>query len=260
MTSVRLPATASVEEFRAELRNGLNTPFDKERKWGDAKWGCYAFYDYDKQPIYVGQTIERLRVRVGRHLTNQRTDVVAMRILDVFEVAEVELFPLWEYQEVTTRSPEFPAAKRHLDALEFALYQKVIQKSLFQAVLNEQLPRNPGPLDSLPPSLRFSVAGGATRAEREHDDVRLARRAETISRLAAVAHERGNVTPNLRRVLVVQAARLTLLAAARLAEATGNPKPEASLIDLKHLVFDMFDHTDLNYRQAPGDDDEPDEA
>ena len=30
---------------------------------GNSRWGVYAFYDYDGEPIYVGQTNESLRVR-----------------------------------------------------------------------------------------------------------------------------------------------------------------------------------------------------
>jgi hypothetical protein len=64
------------------------------RKIGNAKYGVYVFYDYDGEPIYVGQTYETLRSRIGRHLTNQRTDAVAMNVLDPFEVAEIGVWPL----------------------------------------------------------------------------------------------------------------------------------------------------------------------
>jgi hypothetical protein len=76
----------------------LNTPGANGKKIGNAKWGVYAFYDYDGEPIYVGQTYESLRQRIGRHLTNQRTDAVAMNVLDPFEVAEVEVWPLWDLE------------------------------------------------------------------------------------------------------------------------------------------------------------------
>jgi hypothetical protein len=68
-----LPAI-SVREFRHLLDTALADRDDHGRRWSDARWGCYAFYDYDGEPIYVGQTNERLRTRVRRHLTNQRTD------------------------------------------------------------------------------------------------------------------------------------------------------------------------------------------
>ena len=64
------------------------------RTVGSHTWGIYAFYDYDGEPIYVGQTFEGLASRIGRHLTNQRTDAVAMNVLDPFEVAEIRVWPL----------------------------------------------------------------------------------------------------------------------------------------------------------------------
>src|SRR5262245_26710166 len=84
-----------VAAIRAEIRRFLDTPDMAGRKIGNAKYGAYTFYDYDGEPIYVGQTIEMVRSRIGRHLTNQRTDAVAMNVLDPFEVAEIEVWPLY---------------------------------------------------------------------------------------------------------------------------------------------------------------------
>src|SRR5437660_3647715 len=67
-----------VAVIRAEIRRFLDTLDSAGRKIGNAKYGAYAFYDYDREPIYVGQTEEMLRSRIARHLTNQRTDAVAM--------------------------------------------------------------------------------------------------------------------------------------------------------------------------------------
>jgi hypothetical protein len=179
-----------------------------------------------------------------------------MRVLDVFEVAAIELWPLWDYQEIRSGSHRYNEAKEHLDALEFAIYLRALAASRFHAVLNEKLPPVSDPLDELPPSKRFPLTSGATEVERKHDDVRIARRAATISRLAAVAHERGSVSVGLRRVLVVQAARLTYLAASRLAKATGNPEPNHNLIDVERLVVDMFHHPEVDSDQP--DEDAPD--
>lgn len=83
-----------VAAIRRELSAFLNQEDAKGRKIGSAKHGIYAFFDYDEEPIYTGQTYESLRSRIGRHLTNQRTDAVAMSVLDPFEVAFVEVWPL----------------------------------------------------------------------------------------------------------------------------------------------------------------------
>lgn len=232
-----LPAPP-VREFRKLLDVALSEQDDQGRKWADARWGCYAFYDYDGEPIYVGQTNEQLRVRVQRHLTNQRTDAVAMRILDIFEVAEMELWPLWDLQEVTkkTSPPEvFFSAQIALNSAEYTAYLKAIEGSRFKAILNEKIPPIAPQVD-LPPSRRFTLISDETREERGHPDVRIARRAETISRLAAVAHERGEVSDGLRRVLVIQAVRLAYISAARLAYVEGRPEPDPSAIDVTGLV------------------------
>ena len=231
-----LPAI-SVREFRQLLDAALADRDDHGRRWADARWGCYAFYDYDGEPIYVGQTNERLRTRVRRHLTNQRTDAVAMRILDVFEVAELELWPLWDFDEVTKRRDPggFRDAQICLDSVEYTAYLNAIEASRFKAILNEKIPPVSATV-KLPPSARFQLISAQTRAERGHPDVRIARRAETISRLAAVAHERGEVSDGLRRVLVIQAVRLAYISAVRLALVEGRQAPEPAAIDITGLV------------------------
>src|SRR6266566_1161056 len=101
----RLGPPADVASIRTEIRKFLETSSDEGEKIGNCKFGVYAFYDYDGEPIYVGQTNEKLRVRIGRHLTNQRTDAVAMNVLDPFEVAEIEVWPLVELEGRDTRDP-----------------------------------------------------------------------------------------------------------------------------------------------------------
>lgn len=223
-----------VQEFRGLLDVALDEPDDSGRVIGNAKFGVYAFYDYDGEPIYVGQTNEQLRTRVRRHLTNQRTDAVAMRVLDVFEVAELELWPLWELQG----SPPAEARAR-LDAVEYAVYMGAIRASRFSAILNEKIPPV-SPLIEVPASRRFDLRGATALDERLHPDVRIARRAETIARLAAVARERGEVSDGLRRVLVIQAIRLTHLAAVRYAETRGEASPPAAAIDAVRLVGQLL--------------------
>ncbi len=51
--------------------------------------GVYALCDLDGQPIYVGQSVDGIRSRVRRHLTSARSDVIANRQIDVWEVAFV---------------------------------------------------------------------------------------------------------------------------------------------------------------------------
>lgn len=226
-----LPA-GQVQEFRNLLASALEKEDDQGRRWANAKWGVYAFFDYDGEPIYVGQTNEQLRTRIRRHLTNQRTDAVAMRVLDIFEVAEMRLWPLWDL-EVKNASDK--AAKTALDAAEYSAYLEAIKTSRFKAILNEKIPPKSTPI-TLPPSEKFALISNETRMTLGHPDTRIARRSDTISRLAAVVHERGAVSDGLRRVLVIQAVRLTYLTAFRLAQAEGKPEPDSSAINIEKLI------------------------
>jgi len=223
-----------VQEFRQALDVALNEVDEEGRVVGNAKFGVYAFYDYDGEPIYVGQTNEQLRTRIRRHLTNQRTDAVAMRVLDIFEVAEIELWPLWDLE-----SEGKEKAKERLDQVEYSAYAHAIKVSRFKAILNEKIPPAMQ-LDALPLSHRMRLVDNDPHDERWHPDVRIARRAETISRLAAVARERGEVSDGLRRVLVIQAVRLTYLSAARYTESQGDSPPDPSAIDVNALVGELL--------------------
>lgn len=202
------------EDLRVKLVKFLDSEFDdpvtgEKRRVGNFRWGVYAFYDYDNEPIYVGQTNEMLRTRIRRHLTNQRTDAVAMSVLDPFEVFEIEVFPLPQFQTLT-KGPRVDA-KAHLNALEHAVYKDAVKKSFFKAILNEKDPPPPTVPVEIPPSLRMRVVSDEVAKIRSHPDFRIARRALIISRLAQVISER-KVQGGLRRVLLTQAMRLQWLA------------------------------------------------
>ena len=210
----------SVPPFETEdLRRNLLIFLDREiedvttgelRRVGNFKWGVYIFYDYDGEPIYVGQTNEMLRTRIRRHLTNQRTDAVAMSVLDPFEVFEIEVFPLPRFQNVESAA-ERTVAKAHLNALEHAVYAKAVVESRFKAILNEKDPPTPTVSVEVPPSLRMRIVSDDVARIRSHPDFRIARRSLIISRLAQVISER-KVQGGLRRVLLTQAKRLQWLA------------------------------------------------
>lgn len=71
---VRSDPPHDVKAIRVLITEALNIKDSEGRRVGDAKHGVYLFYDYDREPIYVGRTYEKLRVRIRRHLTNQRTE------------------------------------------------------------------------------------------------------------------------------------------------------------------------------------------
>lgn len=215
------------EELRKQLAAFLDAPFTtptgEVRKVGDFKWGVYAFFDYDLEPIYVGQTNEKLRTRIRRHLTNQRTDAVAMPVLDPFEVFEIEVWPLPDLQNVDGKNAE---ARLQLNALERVITAKAVAESEFHAILNEKDPP-PGLLTvDPPPSQRGRVVSEAVYRLRSHPDFRIARRSLIISRLAQVISER-KVQGGLRRVLLTQAKRLQWLADRRFVALGGEKTVEA---------------------------------
>ena len=200
------------EDLRENLACFLDTPFkdaqDIAQKVGNFRWGVYAFFDYDGEPIYVGQTNEMLRTRIRRHLTNQRTDAVAMSVLDPFEVLDIEVWPLPQFQG-TARNDG--AARAALDALERTITRSAVERSQFKAILNEKDPPT-GDLEAAPPrSHRGRVVSEAVYRIRAHPDFRIARRAQIIARLAQVISER-KVQGGLRRVLLTQSKRLQWLA------------------------------------------------
>lgn len=224
---------------------------------GSCKWGVYAFFDFDGEPIYVGQTRESLSTRVNRHLQNQRTDSVAMRILDPMEVAEVRVWPLWELEDDAVRRIDESVSEhrlrrkelqQELDRAEYTIYADAIRTSKYQAILNEKIPPSAyGTMDELPPFYTGTLYEGEILEERSNADVRIARRAESVSRLADVARERGSVSVGLRRVLVVQAVRLAHLSAERLATLQGLELPRATAIDSAALFGEMMPEDPATY-------------
>lgn len=209
----KIGVTHEVSQLREGIRAALDTKDALGRKVGDAKYGVYAFYDYDGEPIYVGQTTEKLRVRVRRHLTNHRTDAVAMNVLDPFEVASIELWPLWDADR--------RGAVQYLNSVEFSVFEDVLIKSRFHAVLNEkEMPK--GEIVDLPQSYRMSIVPSALHEQRSHPDIRIARRAATIAALAKVVSER-EVSIGLRQTLVTQARRLQALTELRYQDYLDDP-------------------------------------
>lgn len=218
---LRPELSIETRKLRASLKSAYELKYPgTDLAVGSFTCGVYAFFDYDGEPIYVGQTFEGLSSRIGRHLTNQRTDAVAMSVLDPFEVFAVEMYPLVKHNgikktekhgEGRRANPQFADAKRDLNALELAVFEKCIARSQFKAILNE---KDPAPIDviiTIPVPVRIEIVDAAVREIRSHPDVRLARRAQTIARLAQVISER-NVSVGLRRALLVQAQRLEHLA------------------------------------------------
>ena len=210
-------APHDVAAIRRTLTEFLNSADETGAKPCNAKCGVYVFFDYDGEPIYVGQTNERLRVRIRRHITNQRTDAVAMNVLDPFEVADIEVYPFYDLERPQPGESKDDYASRRdtlLGEAEYTVFQRVLAQSKLNAVLNEaDIPATP--LIDLPQPFRGRIVPAELHETRRHPDVRIERRANTIARLAKVIRER-HVKAGLRRTLLTQARRLELLARTRL--------------------------------------------
>src|SRR5882757_2455835 len=89
--------------------------------------GCYVLCDLDEVPIYVGRSVDSIRARVNRHLTSARSDIIANRQIDVWEIAWVWAYPVAKLQDI--------------QPLENALFHAFHSKS---ALMNGKVPPNPG--------------------------------------------------------------------------------------------------------------------
>lgn len=225
-----------VELIITELEKFFETTGDDDRKPCSAI-GVYAFYDYDGQPIYVGQTREAIRTRTRRHLTNQRTDAVAMRVLDPLEVAMIEVWPFWELLDQRPKKKDDPdgfkrweaRAVETLNDAESTVYYKLIEESEIKAVLNEKIPPRINPI-KLPKSYRWEIVPPEIRDRLGHPDVRMARRALKLAELTGIIAQR-DVSVGLRKTVVTQAQRMLRLATTRF-ETITKSAPEASKAEL----------------------------
>lgn len=86
--------------------------------------GVYALCDLDDVPIYVGKSEDGIRARVNRHITSARSDVIANRMVDVWEVASVICWPV--------------KRQAHLVALEAYLFHIFHRRS---PLMNGTIPR-----------------------------------------------------------------------------------------------------------------------
>jgi hypothetical protein len=200
---------------------------------GQAQTGIYAFYDYEGEPIYVGQTAESFSTRIGRHLTGQRSDSVGKYVLDPFEVYAIAL---WSLPHIATK---FSGRDRklELDKYEYTVHHLLTKRSKFGAVLNEgEIAIQELKLD-LPEPVTGVIIPDEIFAERAHPDIRIARRALTISLLAKNISER-KVSKGLRRALLVQTRRLEDLAARRYDSLASVPDESNTVLDPDGLQDD----------------------
>jgi len=129
--------------------------------------GCYVLCDLDGVPLYVGQSTDGIRARVNRHLTSARSDIIANRQIDVWEIAWVWTYPV--------------SARPEIGPLEDALFHSFHPKS---ALMNGKVPRRPAAEYDLPkPSQIVQVMSEGEIAEKLDPALRLPRQAEHYSQI-----------------------------------------------------------------------------
>jgi hypothetical protein len=129
--------------------------------------GCYALCDLDGVPIYVGQSVDGIRARVNRHLTSARSDIIANRQIDVWEIAWVWAWPVENRTEI--------------DALEANLFHAFHPSS---ALMNGKTPRLSAESPVAPePAQRVQVMRDEEIREKRDPALRLPRQAEHYTQI-----------------------------------------------------------------------------
>jgi len=128
--------------------------------------GCYALCDLDNVPVYVGQSVDGIRARVNRHLTSARSDIIANRQVDVWEIGWVWAYPV--------------ADRAEIGALEDRLFPHFHQRS---PLMNGKIPKLPTRNDVPAPSQVVQVMADVEIAEKLDPALRLPRQAEHYSQI-----------------------------------------------------------------------------
>ena len=129
--------------------------------------GCYVLCDLDGVPLYVGQSVDGIRSRVNRHLTSARSDIIANRQIDVWEIAFVHAYPVAERKDIAP--------------LEDALFHSFHPES---PLMNGKVPPRPQHPVGLPrPAQIVQVMSDEEIAEKLDPALRLPRQAEHYSQI-----------------------------------------------------------------------------
>lgn len=129
--------------------------------------GVYVLADLDNVPIYVGQSKDGIRSRVARHLTSARSDIIANRQIDVWEIAFVWAFPVED--------------KAEINELEAVLFHHLDPRS---QLMNGTLPKKPAELPEMPKPFQIvQVMSDEEIADRKQPEQRLPRQASHYAQI-----------------------------------------------------------------------------
>ncbi|MBW3598880.1 MAG: GIY-YIG nuclease family protein [Planctomycetes bacterium] len=152
--------------------------------------GVYALCDLDEVPIYVGQSTDGIRARVRRHLTSARSDVIANRQIDVWEVAFVWAWPV--------PGPD------QIDLVEAALFHQFDNVS---RLMNGTVPPKPQGEVAIPERVSLKVLADDEIRLRQEPRRRFPRQAQQVASLLDYILETYDKT-HLRRSLHAHFERL----------------------------------------------------
>jgi hypothetical protein len=152
--------------------------------------GVYALCDLDGVPIYIGQSVDGIRTRVRRHLTSARSDIIANRQIDVWEIAYVWAWPIADVTQI-------PALEGHL----FTHYDA--QKPLMNGKT-----LSAGKAPEIPEKTTVQVIEESERQNRLDPSVRLPRQISQYLRLVDYILTVKDA-PHLKRSLSAHITRLT---------------------------------------------------
>lgn len=163
--------------------------------------GVYALCDLDEVPIYVGQSIDEIRARVRRHLTSARSDVIANRQIDVWEIAYV-----WSWELTSAATVTKPEKQAQLNHLEGHLYWEFYPQS---PLVNGNIPTRPSAAPSvIPAKVRVQVIPADEVLVRRDPVLRFPRQIQHFNQLVDYILNTQD-KPHLRQALQVYFDRLS---------------------------------------------------
>lgn len=183
--------------IQQERKRGLRTLTDQT--------GVYALCDLDQVPIYIGQSTDGIRTRVSRHLTSARSDVIANRQLDVWEVSQVWAWPVEVEREAGEADKAYQQRRKEkITALENCLIHHYNDRS---PLVNGKIPPLTGGESHREPDQKISMIPDEERQARLAPDRRLPRQVEHFNNLFShVLEVKNNVEQ--RRMLRVHISRM----------------------------------------------------
>ena len=154
--------------------------------------GVYALSDLDNVKMYVGQSTDGIRTRVRRHLTSARSDVIANRLLDVWEVAYVSGWAM-------------PGASK--DAIDRVESYLISRYHKISPLINSVIPKAPRSRPVLPNEQVVQILPDEEITVRKQPSLRLPRQIAQIESLFDYILEVKN-SPIQRRALEAHFDRL----------------------------------------------------